>query len=97
MLGWGTTLGRGQAMLCPGGMEKLHPGEGEDYDQQQSTLPITSLCDCEGTSDHDPRSERESGALAPHPVEPGMRNLWTKFTVWIRGKSHGSLARNSGQ
>lgn len=32
MLGWGTTLGRGQAMLCPGGMEKLHPGEGEDYD-----------------------------------------------------------------
>ena len=96
MLGWGqpwdeaghaVSWGRGEAA----------PGEGEDYDQQQSTLPIASLCDCEGTSAHDPRSERESGALAPHSVEPGMGNLWTKFTVWIRGKSPGSLARSSGQ
>lgn len=81
MLDWGTTLGRGQAMLGPGGTERLHPGEGVDYDQEQSTLLLTSLCDCEGASAHAPRSERESGALAPHPVELGMGNLWTKFTV----------------
>lgn len=84
-------------MLGPGGTERPHPGEGADYDQEQSTFPLTSLCDCEGASAHDPRSERESGALAPHPVELGMGNLQTKFTVWIRGKSHGSLARSSGQ
>ena len=84
-------------MLGPGGTERLHPGEGADYDQEQSTLPLTSLCDCEGASAHDPRSERESGALAPHPVELEMGNLWTKFTVGIREKSYGSLTRSSGQ
>lgn len=76
----GNHVRRACCVECPEGYRGLNPGDGGDYELEQSPLPLISLYDCKWTSAHDFRSQRKSGALAPHPVGLGMGN-YSEFAI----------------